>query len=287
MSLKKFLVSKIFIKNLALAMAFGVGLIMILLIWLNIYTRHGQARPVPDFYGLTIEEAAKLAKKSRLRYVVLDSVFTTVVSKGSVVEQNPKPGFKVKKTRRIALTINAFNPEMVGVPNLIGLSKKQALLQLQSSGLETGKLNYRADLSVDFVLDQLHNGKPIASGDSIQKGSVIDLVLGKGLSNQRTLVPNLIGLNLASAKNTILFSSFNLGAFQYDVSIISAQDTADALVFKQSPEYKEDASYQLGSAIYMWLTVDSTKLPVDSTLIIMADTIAITSLEQESPNTSR
>jgi eukaryotic-like serine/threonine-protein kinase len=288
MSFKKFLISKIFIKNLALAMAIGVGLIMILLIWLNIYTRHGQARPVPDFYGLTLDEAGKLAKKSKLRYLVLDSVFTTVVPRGCIVEQNPKPGFKVKKTRRIALTINAFNPEMVGVPNLIGLSKKQALVQIQSSGLEIGKLNYKSDLSVDFVLDQLHNGKQIAQGDSIQKGSVIDLVLGKGLSNQRTLVPNLIGLNLESARNKILSASFNLGTYIYDASsILSARDTLDALVYKQSPDYEEDASYQLGSAIYLWLTVDSTKFPVDSTLLILSDTIPLTSIIPGVVNTNK
>jgi beta-lactam-binding protein with PASTA domain len=287
MSFKKFLFSKIFIKNLALAMAFGVGLIMILLIWMNIYTRHGQARPVPDFYGLNLEETAKLAKKSKLRYEVVDSVFTTLVPRGSIAEQNPKPGFKVKKTRRIALTINAFSPEMVGVPNLIGLSKKQAIAQIESSGLEVGKLNYKPDLSVDFVLDQLHNGKKVERGDSLQKRSVIDLVLGKGLSNQRTLVPDLIGLHLESARNKILSASFNLGTFIYDGSIRTATDTLDALVFKQNPEYKEDASYQLGSAIYLWLTVDSAKLPIDSSLINLSDTIPVTNLLKGVTNSAK
>jgi beta-lactam-binding protein with PASTA domain len=287
MSFKKFLFSKIFIKNLALSMSLGVGLILILLIWLNFYTRHGQARPVPDFHGLTLEETAKLAKKNKLRYQVVDSVFINTVPHGCVVEQNPKPGFKVKKTRRIALTINAFNPEMTGVPNLIGLSKKQALAQIQSAGLEIGKLNYKSDISIDFVLDQLHNGEKIIQGDSIQKGSVIDLVLGKGLSNQRTLVPNLIGLNLESARNTILSASFNLGTFLYDSSIRNATDTLDALVFKQNPEYKEDASYQLGSIIYLWLTVDTTKLPIDSTLINLPDTLPDTILIQGVANSPK
>jgi eukaryotic-like serine/threonine-protein kinase len=284
MSFKKFIFSKIFIKNLALAMAFGVGLIMILLIWLNIYTRHGQARPVPDFYGLTLEESAKLAKKNKLRYEVVDSVFTNLVPRGSIAEQNPKPGFKVKKTRRIALTINAFSPEMVGVPNLIGLSRKQALAQIISAGLEVGKLNYKPDLSVDFVLDQLNNGKKVTGVDSLQKGSVIDLVLGKGLSNQRTLVPNLIGLNLGPARNKILSASLNLGTFVYDTSIRNANDSLEALVYKQNPDYKEDASLQLGSSIYLWLTVDSTKLPIDSTLINISDTIPITALMQGAAN---
>jgi beta-lactam-binding protein with PASTA domain len=271
MSLKNFLLSKVFVKNLALAITILVGLIMILLICLNIYTRHGQARPVPDFRGLTLEETVKLAKKNKLRFQVIDSVYSNVVQRGCIIEQNPGPGFKVKKRRRIILTINAFNPEMVGVPNLVGLPKRQAIAVIQSAGLETGQLRYIPDLSVDFVIKQLHNGKEVPEGDSIQKGSVIDLVLGKGLSNERTPVPNLIGLRLDRAKNTILGASLNLGAFIYDKSITTADDTAKAFVYKQNPDYRESARLQLGSAVYLWLTVDSARMPSDSTLILSAD----------------
>ena len=64
MSLKNFILSKEFIKNLGFAIVIVVGVIMILLIWLNLYTRHGQARPVPNFVGLTMEQTVKLAKKN-------------------------------------------------------------------------------------------------------------------------------------------------------------------------------------------------------------------------------
>ena len=132
---------------------------------------------------------------------------------------------------------------------------------------------YIPDLSIDVVIEQLYNGKEITEGDSLQKGSVIDLVLGKGLSNQRTPVPDLMGMNLEPARNKILVSSLNLGTYIYDNTIINREDTLNAFVYKQNPEFKEDASLQLGSAIYLWLTVDSAKLPVDSTLINMSDTI--------------
>jgi len=79
MSLKNFILSKLFLKNLGYAIIIIVGAIMILLIWMSFYTRHGQARPVPDFVGLTIDQTAKLAKKSKLRYQVIDSIYTTVV----------------------------------------------------------------------------------------------------------------------------------------------------------------------------------------------------------------
>ncbi len=45
-------------------------------------------------------------------------------------------------------------------------------------------------------------------------------------------------------------------------------DTLNAFVYKQNPEYKQDATLQLGSAIYLWLTVDSAKLKIDSTRIV-------------------
>ena len=79
MSLKNFIFSKVFIKNLGLALAIVIGGVMILLIWLNFYKRHGKARPVPDFFGLTLEQTATLAKKSRVKYQIIDSVYTNIV----------------------------------------------------------------------------------------------------------------------------------------------------------------------------------------------------------------
>ncbi len=272
MSLKNFILSKVFLKNLGFAAVIVVGAVMLLLIWLNFYTRHGQARPVPDFYGLTMEQTAKLAKKSRLRYQVIDSIYTTVVPRGCIAEQNPKPGFKVKKWRSILFTINAFHPEMVAMPNLINLPKRQALLVMESSGLEVGQLKYRPDLSIDVVIDQLYNGKNIPEGDSLQKGSVVDLVLGKGFSNQHTSVPDLLGMKLEPAKNKILSSSLNLAAFEYDKTIVGGEDSLNAFVYKQIPEFKNDATVQLGKEIYLWLTVDSAKMPAESTKSI-SDTI--------------
>jgi eukaryotic-like serine/threonine-protein kinase len=275
MSLKKFLLSKVFIKNLGFAVVIVVVFVMMLLIWLNFYTRHGQARPVPDFFGLTMQQTAKLAKKSRLRYQVIDSIYTTVVPRGCVAEQNPKPGFKVKKWRNIILTINAFSPEMVGVPNLINLPIRQALALIESSGLKMGESKYRPDLSINIVIEQLYNGKKIAEGDSLQKGSVVDLVLGKGLSNELTPVPVLIGMHLESAKNKILVSSLNLGTYTYDNTIHNADDTLNAFVYKQNPEYKANANLQLGSTIYLWLTVDPSKFRIDSTQLNISDTIPV------------
>ena len=273
MSIKNFIFSKLFAKHFGVAVAIFVGGIIIMLIWLSFYTRHGQARPIPDFVGLNIEETHELAIKHKLNYQIIDSVYTNLVPKGSIAEQNPKPGFQVKKGRNIVLIINAFNPEMVTMPNLIDLPKRQALLMIENSGLEIGVLQYRPDLSIDVVLEQQINGTNIRAGNSIQKGTVIDLVLGLGLSNQRTPAPYLIGYNLEDAKSRILGASLNLGVYIFDNTVINYQDTLKAFVYRQNPSYFERTDLQLGSAIYLWLTTDSAKLPSESDLYIISDTI--------------
>ena len=79
-----------------------VAVLILTLVWLNFYTRHGQARAVPDFIGLNMEQTINLAKKSKLKYQIADSVYTTAVPRGCVAEQNPKPGFKVKMEKHNA-----------------------------------------------------------------------------------------------------------------------------------------------------------------------------------------
>jgi len=281
MSLKNYILSKLFLKNLGYAAVIAVGGVLILLIWMNFYTRHGQARPVPNFVGLTMQQTKTLARKSRLRYQIIDSIYTTAVQRGCIAEQNPKPGFKVKKWRNIVLTINAFHPEMVAMPNLVDLPLRQAKALVESTGLEIGQLKYRPDLSIDVVIDQQFNGKNIREGDSIQKGSVVDLILGKGLSNQRTAVPYLLGMKLDPAKNKILISSLNLGTYVYDNTIVNEADTLNAFVYKQIPEYKNDATLQLGSAIYLWFTVNPAKLSVDTSKIVTDTIPAITTSDNK------
>lgn len=273
MSLKNFVFSKSFLKHIGLAAVIVVGIIMALLIWLNFYTRHGQSRPVPDFKGLSVEQTVSLARKSKVRFQITDSVYTAEVPRGSIAEQHPKPGFKVKKGRNIILTINAFNPEMVAMPNLINLPRRQAVMILDGAGLELGTQRYIPDISVDVVLKQLFNGREIQEGDSLQKGSVIDLMLGKGLSNQRTSVPDLIGLNLGSARDRIFGASLTLVTSIYDNTVVNGTDSSNAFVYKQNPDFSNDATLQLGSSIYLWLTLDSAKLPVDSATVI-TDTVS-------------
>jgi len=272
MSFKEFLKSRVFWKNAGLAMVIGVAIVLLLIIFLNIYTHHGQSRPTPEIRGLTIDEARRVAEKNRMRFQVIDSVYTAFVPRGCVAEQMPLPGHHVKKGRTIIVTINAFNPEMVAVPDLVGLPRRQAISVIETAGLQVGQLTYVPDLTVDFVLKQTLHGREVAAGDSVQKGMVIDLILGRGLSSQRTSIPRLTGYTLDQARSEILSSSLNLGAYVYDVTVTTGEDSVNAFVYKQNPVYHNDATVQLGSAVYIWLTTDSLKIVADTTTTVAADT---------------
>jgi beta-lactam-binding protein with PASTA domain len=260
MTLFKFLTSKTFFKHLG----FATGSVMLLLILtfliLKIYTHHGQALSVPDFTGLTLEEVHKKAKKNKLRIEISDSVFNNNRPKSTVIEQNPVAGFNVKKNRRIFLIMNASNPEKVKMPNIIGVSHRQAEAVLKNAGLEIGRLIHVPDIAVNNVLNQKFNGKEIEEGAFVPKGSKIDLVLGMGLSDQKTQVPDLDHYTLERAKNRILRSALNLGAIIYDESIIDANDSIEAKVWRQYPSYKENKMIRLGSTVDLWLSVDSAVL---------------------------
>ncbi|MCK4631608.1 MAG: PASTA domain-containing protein, partial [Bacteroidales bacterium] len=261
MKFLSFLISKVFLKNLSIAILIATGVIFGSLLFLHIYTHHGRLRQVPDFKGMSPEEVEKAAKIHKLQFVFIDSIYSQQVERGHVVLQHPEPGFNVKKNRKIFLTINAVKPEMVKVPNVVGLSLRQAKSLLQTSGLIIGKLSFVPDLARNNVLKQKNNGIEIEEGDSLKKNAVIDLVLGKGLSNQKTHVPDLVSLELETAKQKILGSSLNLGAYTFDETIKNEEDSITAFIWKQNPEYAEDYRIPLGSSVYIWLTVDSTKLP--------------------------
>ncbi len=265
MELLKFLISRQFWKNLFIAIVITLVVITFIFLWLKIYTRHGRSLAVPDLTGMTLAETDSIILEKKLLYQVVDSVYNTEVTRGCVVEQNPPPEFKVKKNRTIFITINAFNPEMVRMPFIMGVSLRQATAMIENAGLEVGRLTYVPDIAINNVLQQKINGNVIEEGDSIIKGSRVDLILGRGLSNDKTVGPELMGLLLEEAKNLITSRFLNLGAVIYDGSIFNKEDSVTARIWKQKPVYKETQLINLGASVDIWLTVDSVKLGLSDT----------------------
>jgi len=272
MDFLKFLLTKKFLQHLGLAVALAIVLLIAILIWLRIYTHHGQSITVPNLSGLTTEEVEDVTASRHLRYEVVDSVFSTEMPRGTVLKQNPRANSMVKKNRKIFLTMNAINPEMVSMPRLVGLSVRQARLALQNAGLSLGDISYRPDYAINNVLQQMFGDSVINEGTVIVKGSVIDLVLGMGPSNETTRIPDLMGLGLEPAADMIADYYLNIGAVTYDESMENAEDTATAFIWRQYPEFEEFSRMNMGMEVDIWLTTDSSLLPQADTTLFGEDT---------------
>lgn len=250
-----------YVKTVLIAMGISLSILIVLMIFLRIYTRHNQSFTMPDFRGLASEELLERANDSNLRVEISDSVYIFNRKPGSVIDQNPEPGTHVKKNRRVFITINAKNPIKVEVPNIVGYTLRQAKAILEQQGLEVGTLSFRPDLGVNNVLDQRFDGKTLDPGTLIPKGSKLNLVLGMGMHGERTGLPLLIGLKLNDAQNRIIESSLNIGKIRFDETIIDFKDSLDARVYSQYPAYTEPNSIGFGAKIDIWLTLNQSRIP--------------------------
>ncbi len=253
-----FIITKTFFKNLGIAAVLGTILLFGAFFSLRFLTHHGEGLSVPDFSGYTLSQAVKIADKSDLNIEVNDSVYNAPGKKGTIITQTPPPDFKVKKGRTIHVVVKTFNPERIGMPDFTGVSLIQAKADIETYGLKIGKLKYVPDIATNNVLEQMYKGKPIAPGTKIEKNSKIDLVLGKGKSNTPVKVPLLKGKTKSAAEQYLTDNSLNPGVLMYDETVITPQDTADAIIWKQAPAAKHYAL--MGSTVDLWFTLDKSKL---------------------------
>lgn len=257
----KKLINHYIVKNVLYAIGLTVLLLLTVFISLNVYTNHGESMAVPDLTGLQPDEVRVILNAKNLEFEIQDSIYENSVAPGAVVSQYPSAGFKVKENRTVFLTTNATQPEMVTMPNVVGLSLRQATAILETNGLKVGKLTYVPDIAINNVLYQKKNGVEVMSGAKLKKNSDVELVLGKGISNERTLMPDLIGLTMEKAQEKIITSSLNPGAVVYDETIVTEEDTLNAMVWQQSPGFNNDYPVNLGTSVDVWLTLNEELLP--------------------------
>lgn len=249
------------VRNLLICVILVVVMIAGAIIFLNVVTKHNQELVVPDFSNMTVAEAEAVASQAGMRVEVTDSVFVKRMKKGAVRDQNPAPGAKVKERRRISLTINALNAKKVTMPNLVGLSMRQALAELQSRGLVPGRLIYVEDMATNNVLRQLRRNREIEPGVSIESETVIDLVLGLNPDSEAsTYVPDLLGKRYMSAVDLVHKQSLNVKTLRFDDSVKDYDDSLNAMVYRQSPEASE-IPVNLGDDVSLYLTIDPERIP--------------------------
>lgn len=232
-------------------------------------TMHGQTILVPDMRSYSISEVEDTLNALSLRFSVVDSgAYNAAYPRGSVIEQIPKAGSRVKKDRELYLTLNPKNVSLISLPSYVDRSSRQYISELKAKGFRIGKFIYKNDEHANVVLGVRNLGKRVKINDKLEKSTKLDLVLGNGKGMQFEM-PNLIGMSNKNMEMRLQNLFLNKGEFYFDKSVI---DTLNAFVYKQIPE-EETEDVDLGAFVKLWFTEDSSNLKIDTLELMRQDSL--------------
>ncbi len=227
----EYIKSKSFRTNIIAAICTFFALLAIAFFSLRYYTKHGEGLNVPALKGVHISDAINKLEGLGLRYEI-DSVYIMDKPPGIVTDQDPDAGTFVKDNRTIYLTINTSQAPNVRFPDVEAKSLREAKSIIESYGLKVGDTTYKPDVAKDVVLEALFGGQSIKTGESLPKGSSINLVLGDGRGSEEVELPNLTGFTIDEARFSLKGAMLTLGTITYQGTIT---DTANAVIVSQFP----------------------------------------------------
>lgn len=268
---KMFYRRKPIISHIILIGIFCLLLLMGLYVGLKRGTRLGSTIAVPNFLGMNIEEAYALADENDLNIVVRDSIFDVDLPGGTIVDQLPRLStvrdVTVKPGRKIYVTTNAYNRRMVDIPYVAKQTLRQALNQIERSGLTISKLSYEPDMtSTDYVLAQYVGRKEIlpTTNGKYPVGTGVTLKVSYRRDESSVYVPRMVGLSLQQAKHVLWDSGLNVGKIVYDESVGDIISQRKARVYRQSKGL--GTTLKRGSEVTLYLSCDEAL--VDSMNVI-------------------
>ena len=130
---------------------------------------------VPDLIGRSERSAELDISQIGLEIDTVYKEYNSDVPAGNVTWQYPKGGDMLSRGMGVHLTLSlGVPPNFFQAPNIFGLSKKKAIIQIEKSGFSLGKLYYRQneDLIPYTVLDQ-----SLKPGTVLEKSAAIDLTI--------------------------------------------------------------------------------------------------------------
>lgn len=196
---KKFLEEHKFAKIALIGVAFLVVFFASIGITLGVLNA-GRPKDVtlPDFSGLTVEEAKKLAEESKLTINVVEEKYDAEVEEGKIISQDPsyQPNFAVKEGKTINVVVSK-GEKIVKLTKLVGKTKDEARNELKALELEAKiEEEYNDEVEAGIVIEQ-----SIEEGEEVAAGSEVTIKVSLGI--EQVEVPNLSGLSEEEAKAKI------------------------------------------------------------------------------------
>ncbi len=228
-------------------LAISAVILLLTFFFIRLYARQGKEFELPDMVGRSLNEV-QAEDELELVFVVQDSIFRPGQPGGVILAQDPKGGTLVKTGRKVYVSITAYDAEDAVIPELVGLTVRQAIAELHTVGLEVGRLKFVEDPYKNNVIDQSCKGKTVYAGQSLPRGNVIDLVVGIGEGDGETVVPFVIGKTAEKARRDLLTASFNVGRQHFD----GVKDKTKAVVYRQEPDFTGVNRHAYGTEVELW-----------------------------------
>lgn len=171
---------RLLLVNVVAMAAVVVAAVVITFRWIDSYTEHGVALVVPDVIGM--EEADAVTKLAQHDFVgvVSDHVYIKGVAPGEITAQRPAAQAKVKRGRKVYLTVSSGNQPMIAIPDIADNSSlRQAESRLRAAGFKLAP-NDTIKGDLDWVYSVRYKGRELQGGDLVPEGAELTLVIGGG-----------------------------------------------------------------------------------------------------------
>ncbi len=148
---------------------------------------------VPDVVGKTLAEATAVLRMAGLNHTIAEAESNPDVPPNVVLRQDPEGGNTVRAGRTVEI-VPSRGPDLLEVPNIIGMTLLQAEIDLTRGGFVFGHKTERTHETVpaEQIIEQ--NPRP---GTLTQRGEHVDVVVSLGPPVVEVLTPLLIGLTEA------------------------------------------------------------------------------------------
>jgi len=218
---------KLLLLIISLAAAGGALLLGVNFLVLPSVIHGNKVVTMPDVRGLSVTGAGTQLRALELDVEVARQRAHPTIPVGLILDQIPGPSSRIRGGRTVRV-ITSSGPPAGAVPQLAGLSLRQAEITLQRENYRLGRvLRVRRTGVTESVVDYQN---PVA-GIELYKGAVVDLVVAEPAAAELLRMPDLSGVPLYQARQTIADAGFVLAPVTYQRTSRSAPN----LVLSQKP----------------------------------------------------
>jgi len=190
--------------------------LLVLVVWMlfmdwivmPLYTKHGRELELPDITEHPFEEAQKILEDRSFKIIQDREKSDSNYPRGTVIFQNPAPYARVKKGRRIYVTVSA-GEKSVQVPQIVGASERDAAFILSHAGLVLGKVAFQFN---DYYPRGVVCDQSVPKDGEVGANTIVDITVSRGTLPSHFVVPIVVGKNIETAKKLLWEAGLEVGS---------------------------------------------------------------------------